>query len=66
MMVEAHAQTPEISERPSSGHIACRMIDKLNDVLALLPAETQLLPGHGRATTLARVKEVNSFLKSGR
>jgi len=43
-----------------------KMIGKLNDVLALLPAETQLLPGHGRATTLARVKEVNSFLKSGR
>lgn len=27
MLVEAHTQTPEISERPSSGHIACRMID---------------------------------------
>jgi len=43
-----------------------KMIGKLNDLLALLPAETQLLPGHGRATTLARVKEVNPFLKFGR
>lgn len=43
-----------------------KMIGKLNDLLAFLPAETQLLPGHGRATTLARVKDVNPFLKSGR
>jgi glyoxylase-like metal-dependent hydrolase (beta-lactamase superfamily II) len=42
------------------------MIGKLNDLLVLLPADIQLLPGHGRATTLARVKEVNPFLKSGR
>lgn len=42
------------------------MIGKLNDLLVRLPAETRLLPGHGRAATLARVKEINPFLKTGR
>ncbi len=43
-----------------------KMIGKLNDLLALLPAETLLLPGHGKASTLAKVKDVNPFLKAGR
>jgi glyoxylase-like metal-dependent hydrolase (beta-lactamase superfamily II) len=43
-----------------------KMVGWLDDLLARLPAETSLLPGHGRATTLSRVKEINPYLKTGR
>ena len=43
-----------------------RMLRRLDELLARLPAETWILPGHGRATTAARVKEFNPSLKSGR
>lgn len=38
------------------------MIARLQDMLKSLPGETPLLPGHGRATTTARAREVNAFL----
>lgn len=42
------------------------MIGRLEELLAGLPAETALLPGHGRATTPARVRELNPYFKKKR
>ncbi len=42
------------------------MLRRLDALLARLPAQTKILPGHGRATTPSRVREVNPYLKSGR
>jgi hydroxyacylglutathione hydrolase len=39
------------------------MIARLLNVLAPLPGETALLPGHGKATTAARVRQANTWLK---
>ncbi len=41
------------------------MVRRLDELLARLPAETTILPGHGRAATPARVREVNPYLKKG-
>lgn len=42
------------------------LVRRLDELLARLPAETPILPGHLRATTPARVRELNPYLKKGR
>lgn len=40
-----------------------RLVAALRKLACALPAETVVLPGHGRATSVARVLEFNPFLK---
>ena len=55
------ADTPSAEQK-----VRKRMVGALTSLLALLPGETVLLPGHGQASTVARTKEVNPFLRNGK
>lgn len=45
--------------------VLSRLVAALGAMVRQLPAETVLLPGHGRSDTLARIRAVNPFLKDG-
>ena len=55
------AETPSAEQKSRK-----RMVGALTRLLDLLPGETVLLPGHGQASTVARTKEVNPFLQTGK
>ena len=43
-----------------------QILQSIHSQLLPLPGETLVFPGHGEATTIAREKESNYFLRGGR